>query len=91
MLPGEWDWRRAVTRRGSVRPPDRAFGAAAGVGINWKSVLGMVDRRDSRNMLAATTMTRRRSESRMPNEVPGNQSPARSVRLAGPIISAYDG
>jgi hypothetical protein len=27
----------------------------------------------------------------MPTNVPGNQSPARPVRPAGPIISAYDG
>ena len=27
----------------------------------------------------------------MPTDVPGNQSPARPVRPAGPIIDAYDG
>ena len=27
----------------------------------------------------------------MPTDVPGNQSPARPVRAAGPIIGAYDG
>jgi hypothetical protein len=61
------------------------------VDIKWKSVLGIVDRRGSRNMLAATDMTGRRSESRMPTDVPGNQPPARPVRPAGPIISAYCG